>query len=64
MRPGRRHLAVLLFLAIVALAFAGPNDESGCQKLSNEAEFDAFVQVRNCAEQPPVVVVAAGGASR
>ena len=53
MAGGQRHLAAVLLLALVAVAFAGPADESGCPKLSSEAEFDSFVQVRSCAEQRP-----------
>ena len=38
-------LIALVLLALLALISAGPSDESGCPKLSSEAEFDSFVQV-------------------
>ena len=45
LRVGRQHLFLVLLLALLAFASAGPNDESGCPKLSSETEFDSFVQV-------------------
>ena len=45
LRVRRQHLFLVMLLALLAFASAGPSDESGCPKLSSETEFDSFVQV-------------------
>jgi hypothetical protein len=46
---------------LLALASAGPQDESGCQKLANEADFDSYVQVRPVLFAGVACSCAAGG---